>query len=152
MREKLERFMVGRYGVDELTKALNAAALVCIVVSMFSGFLPGGSIFYWGGFGLLIYTCFRMFSRNVSKRYAENQKFLNLRYRAAVKRNTMKKRWAQRGVYRFYKCPGCGQTVRVPKGRGKIWHHLPEVPDGIYEEELIPDRQTKGETGDVWLH
>lgn len=120
MREKLERFMVGRYGVDELTKALNAAALVCIVVSMFSGFLPGGSIFYWGGFGLLIYTCFRMFSRNVSKRYAENQKFLNLRYRAAVKRNTMKKRWAQRGVYRFYKCPGCGQTVRVPKGRGKI--------------------------------
>ena len=32
----------------------------------------------------------------------------------------MKKRWAQRGTYRFFKCPQCRQIVRVPKGRGKI--------------------------------
>lgn len=76
--------------------------------------------FYWIGLGLMIYSLYRMFSRNVSKRYEENQKFLNYRYQAAVKKDAAKKRWAQRSIYRFYKCPSCKQKVRVPKGRGKI--------------------------------
>ena len=59
-------------------------------------------------------------SRNVSKRYEENQRYLNAKYRAVVKKNNLKKRWAQRSTYRFFKCPQCKQTVRVPKGRGKI--------------------------------
>ena len=42
------------------------------------------------------------------------------KYRAVVKKNNLKKRWAQRSTYRFFKCPQCKQTVRVPKGRGKI--------------------------------
>ena len=57
---------------------------------------------------------------NVSKRYEENQRYLNAKYRAVVKKNNLKKRWAQRSTYRFFKCPQCKQTVRVPKGRGKI--------------------------------
>lgn len=120
MKEKLQRFMSGRYGADELSKTINIAVLVCLVVSMFSAALSGFGIFYWIGLGMMIYNCFRMLSRNTSKRYEENQKFLNIRYEAAVKKNAMKKRWAQRGIYRFFKCPGCGQNVRVPKGKGKI--------------------------------
>ena len=68
---------------------------------------------------LLIYSYFRILSRNVSKR-EENQRYLNAKYRAVVKKNNLKKRWAQRSTYRFFKCPQCKQTVRVPKGRGKI--------------------------------
>lgn len=120
MREKLQRFMVGRYGVDELSKFLNAFVLICLVISLFGGWLPVLSVFYWIGIGLMIYNCFRMFSRNVSKRYGENQKFLSMRYRFVVKWDRMKKRFAQRRTHRFYKCPDCKQTVRVPKGRGKI--------------------------------
>lgn len=120
MKEKLQRFMMGRYGADELSKTLNIAVLVCLIISMFSGVVPILSIFYWIGIGLMIYTCFRMLSRNVSKRYEENQKFLNARYQRVVKKNAVKKRWQQRDIYRFYKCPGCKQRVRVPKGRGKI--------------------------------
>ena len=56
----------------------------------------------------------------LSKRYEENQRYLNAKYRAVVKKNNLKKRWAQRSTYRFFKCPQCKQTVRVPKGRGKI--------------------------------
>lgn len=120
MREKMQRFMSGRYGADELSKALNIAVLVSLVLSMFSRVLSVLGIFYWVGLALIIYSCFRMFSKNVSKRHEENQKFLNFRYQGTVKRNTMKKRWEQRGTYRFYKCPQCSQTVRVPKGKGKI--------------------------------
>ena len=120
MREKFQRFMSGRYGVDELSKTLNIVVMVCLVISLFSGVLPILSILYWIGLGLMVYNTYRMFSKNVSKRHEENQKFLNARYRAAVKKNARKKRFAQRDMYRFFKCPGCKQLVRVPKGRGKI--------------------------------
>ena len=120
MREKLQRFMNGRYGADELGKAMNSCAVVFLFISIFSGILPALHIFYWAGIILVIYTCYRMLSRNISKRYEENQKFMTARYRAVTKREGRKKRWAQRDTYRFFKCPDCKQMVRVPKGRGKI--------------------------------
>lgn len=120
MREKMQRFMIGRYGVDELAKTLNVIVLVCLLISMFGARSLVFTVFYGIGIALMIYNCFRMFSRNVPKRYEENQKFLNLRYRAVAKGSAFKKRWSQRKTYRFYKCPDCRQTVRVPKGRGKI--------------------------------
>uniref|UniRef100_UPI003FF068FA hypothetical protein n=1 Tax=Roseburia sp. TaxID=2049040 RepID=UPI003FF068FA len=116
MREKFQRFMAGRYGVDELSKFLNIVLLVLLVLSIF---IRSG-ILYLLALGILIYSYFRMFSRNISKRYEENQKFVNFRYRNVVKWNNFKKRFAQRKEYRFYHCPQCKQTVRVPRGRGKI--------------------------------
>lgn len=116
MKEKFQRFMMGRYGADELSKFLNAIVLILLIVSLFTRW----GILYWIGLALLIYTYWRMFSRNTAKRYAENQKYVNMRYRAVVKWDQKKKRWAQRKTHRFFKCPQCKQTVRVPKGRGKI--------------------------------
>ncbi len=120
MREKLQKFMIGRYGADELGKALNVTVLICFVISLFSVLLPPLSVFYWIGIMLFIVQIYRMFSRNTAKRYQENQKFRDLRYRASIRRNGFRTRWAQRSIYRFYKCPGCRQRVRVPKGHGKI--------------------------------
>lgn len=120
MREKMQRFMSGRYGVDELGRTLSAVVLGCLVVSMFSPLLSVLSVFYWIGIVLLIYSCFRMLSKNTSKRYEENQKFVNWRYRMTVKQNQSRKQFAQRKDYRFYKCPQCSQKVRVPRGKGKI--------------------------------
>ena len=54
MREKLQRFMTGRYGADELGRTLNIVVLVSLVVSMFSGLLPVLSVFYWCGIALMI--------------------------------------------------------------------------------------------------
>ena len=120
MREKIQRFMMGRCGVDDLGRLLSGTVLGCLVISMFSFLVPVLAIFYWIGIALMIYSFFRMFSRNTSKRYAENQKFLNWRYQGTVKRNQAKTRFAQRKIYRFYKCPQCSQKVRVPKGKGRI--------------------------------
>lgn len=120
MREKMQRFMSGRYGADELGRTLSAVVLGCLVVSMFSPLLSVLSVFYWIGIVLLIYSCFRMLSKNTSKRYEENQKFVNWRYRMTVKQNQSRKQFAQRKDYRFYKCPQCSQKVRVPRGKGKI--------------------------------
>lgn len=121
MKEKLQRFMMGRYGVDELGKALNAVALVCLLISMFGSKIPALYVtFYYVGLLLLIFNCYRIFSKNVSKRYAENQKYRTFSYRMVTKWDAAKNRFAQRKTYRFFKCPDCKQRVRVPKGRGKI--------------------------------
>ena len=116
MREKFMRFMQGRNGVDQLGKTLNTVTLVLLLVSMFTRW----SILYIIAMVLMVYTYFRIFSKNIPKRYAENQKFCNWRYDMAIKRNKKKQEWEQRKIYRFFRCPMCKQKVRVPKGRGKI--------------------------------
>ena len=120
MKEKLRQFMIGRYGVDDLSRAQIIVSMVLLLVSTFLSAFFRVNILYWLGLALLIYSYFRILSRNVSKRYEENQRYLNAKYRAVVKKNNLKKRWAQRSTYRFFKSPQCKQTVRVPKGRGKI--------------------------------
>jgi len=115
-REKLMRFMQGRNGFDQFSQFLNMVVLVIFVLSLFIKWAP----LYYIGIALLIYMYFRVFSKNIPKRYAENQKFCNMRYDFSIKKNKMKKEWEQRKIYRFYRCPMCKQKVRVPKGRGKI--------------------------------
>ena len=116
LNTKMQQVMVGRYGADELGRFISVSTLVCLLVSLFTKW----GILYWIGLFLIFYTYFRMFSKNVSKRYQENQKFLTLRYKAVAKWSIMKKHFLERKIYRFYKCPQCKQKVRVPKGRGKI--------------------------------
>ena len=116
MREKFMRFMQGRNGVDDLSKALNITVLVLLVISIFTGW----NVLYIVALALMGYMYFRIFSKNIPKRYAENQKYRNFRYDATIKWNNKKKEWAQRKIYRFDRCPMCRQKVRVPRGRGRI--------------------------------
>ncbi len=116
MREKLQRFMSGRNGTDDLSKCCLVVAMAALIISMFSRW----TLFYILGLVLLIYAYWRTFSKNVPKRYEENQKYLNFRYQAVVKKEQWKKRFAGRKIYRYFKCPQCRQRVRVPKGKGKI--------------------------------
>ena len=108
--------MTGRYGVDQLSRLYLVLTLVLLVLSMITK-LP---IFYGLAIILLIYMYYRMFSKNTTKMYAQNQKYLNMRYQIVVKWNNAKKHFAQRKEYRFYRCPKCHQKVRVPRGKGKI--------------------------------
>lgn len=113
---KMQRFMTGRNGADELGKFISMLTLIFLVLSIITNW----GIFYWIGLFLIFYTYFRMFSRNIPKRYAENQKYVTLRYKAAAKWNLTKKHLAESKTHRFFACPQCRQKVRVPKGRGKI--------------------------------
>ena len=78
------------------------------------------------GWVMIIYCYFRMFSRNVSKRYAENEAFLAGVYKIRNFFRSQKGLWKQRKVYHIYKCPGCRQKIRIPKGKGKIEIRCPK--------------------------
>lgn len=116
LKERVMRFMTGRYGFDELSRVYLFVVIALFIVSMFTK----NNIFYVMALALMVYTYFRAFSKNVSNRQEENQKFLNFRYNATVKWNAKKKQFAQRREYHFFKCPQCKQTVRVPRGHGRI--------------------------------
>lgn len=116
LKQKFMRFMQGRNGVDQLSQFLNIVVLILLVISIFTKSV----ILDWIPFVVMAYMYFRIFSRNIPKRSMENQKFCNLRYDLAIKKNNWKKEWEQRKIYRFFRCPMCHQKVRVPKGRGKI--------------------------------
>lgn len=112
--------MVGRYGVDQLTNFL----LICSVVVLLIGTLFLGSFVHTVllvlAVALLVFGYWRIFSRKTSQRYQENQKYLRLRNRVTGRFRTLRDRTRQRRTHRFFKCPQCGVTVRVPRGKGKI--------------------------------
>lgn len=116
MRRRLEQFMQGRYGVDELTKFLMAICLILLLANTFTR----QQMLYWLALLLIGYCYFRMFSRNISGRSAENQKYLS--WTAGIRQSfvKMKNRVVQSRDYHIYKCPSCGQKIRIPRGKGKI--------------------------------
>ena len=128
-KEKLFRFMQGRYGTDQLNKALNAAALIGLVASLIVSFASGTSragsiistVLWIVSIAMMGFTLFRSFSRNIPARRAENEWYrLHIAAPFTKKKNEAKARAAGAATHRFFKCPKCGQTVRVPKGKGKI--------------------------------
>ena len=66
-----------------------------------------------------------MFSRNISKRYAENQKFLQLRDRFLGNFSNFGSNMSQFKDYHIYKCPQCSQKIRIPRGKGHIMVKCP---------------------------
>ncbi|MDD2979435.1 MAG: hypothetical protein PHN80_05630 [Hespellia sp.] len=120
MKEKLMRFMQGRYGVDSLSKFLLVIGVAAVVLSSFTGGNIAGRIIYIIGWVAIILTYFRMFSKNYTKRSAENQTYLNKTYKIRCWFAKQKNLISQRKVYHIYKCPNCKQKIRVPKGKGRI--------------------------------
>lgn len=119
MKEKFIRFMEGRYGVDQLSKFTMAAALIFIILSLFIRG-TGGALLNTIGLLAIVYTYFRIFSRNIQARYGENQKYLNATQKLRYRINKEKSIMEQRKTHHIYSCPGCGQKIRIPKGKGRI--------------------------------
>ena len=119
MREKLLRFMQGRNGNDAFNRFLITLGLVLLLISfLLRGF--AARLFNTFFLLLLVYIYYRMFSRDLYKRSAENAWYWEKRNRLLGKFRLLKERWLQRKDFRFFSCPSCHTTLRVPKGRGKI--------------------------------
>ena len=121
MKDKFYRLMQGRYGVDQFAKFTMGVALVSIVLAIFVNTgSSAGSLLDMLGLVAIVYTYFRIFSRNISKRAQENQKYLSATAKLRQRLNKEKNMMKQRKDYHIYTCPSCGQKVRIPRGKGKI--------------------------------
>ena len=126
LKQRMLNFMQGRYGVDQLSEFLIWTAVIIAVITMFVR-IPALQIVTWV---MIIYAYIRIFSKQINKRYAQNQKFLDatwgirkffadIRYRIKYGKQTTE-------PYHIYKCRKCGQKIRVPKGKGKIMITCPK--------------------------
>lgn len=122
MKEKLAKFMSGRYGVDQLSNAMITLSIILIILSAVLE-LGGLNIL---GLAVLILSYYRIFSRQLYKRAAENQKFLSRWNPIKWKFTSLKNRIKQSKTHKFFKCSSCNKQVRVPKGKGKIRITCPE--------------------------
>lgn len=111
--------MAGRNGNDQLNVFLLIMDLILMLLSSIFSKSIGG-VLYPIVIALLVYVYFRMFSRNVYKRREENGKYMRLKYKAAAELRLFKERWIQRKYYKFFTCPSCRASLRVPRHRGKI--------------------------------
>lgn len=116
MRQKLERFMYGRYGTDQLSRFLLIIILIVTLIASFT------KLYVLDIIGLIMfgYLYFRMFSKNISKRYSENEKYMRYQNKITGFFAHKKSELNQRKVYNIYKCPSCKQKVRIPKDKGKV--------------------------------
>ena len=112
----LRRFLYGRNGVDQLSRAVLIAGVVLLLIGRIANF-PYISFVYW--LCMFIFF-FRTLSRDIMKRRAENEKYLamteNIRgwFRLRVRMARESKE------YVYLKCPCCMQRIRAPRGKGRI--------------------------------
>ena len=115
LKEKIYRFMQGRYGNDQLNRFLITLAMVLLVLSIFLG-----DFLYLIAVAAMVVAYFRMFSKQTYKRAGENQKYLQLTWKFKAAWSKKKSELQQLKTHHIYKCPNCRQKIRVPRGRGKI--------------------------------
>ena len=116
MKERMQRFMAGRYGNDQLNQFIFIVAIISMVLEI----ITRQSLFYTLTLVLLILAYVRVFSRNINKRYEENMKFLQKKDAILNKFRRQKYYAAQRRNFHIYTCPQCKQKIRVPRGKGNI--------------------------------
>ena len=108
--------MAGRSGADQFSRFLSYVALALIVANLF----VRSSVLWILALLVLVYTYYRMFSKNVARRREENGRYLQLQYKLTGGVKNCLDRWKQRKEFVFFRCPDCRAMLRVPRGKGRI--------------------------------
>ena len=116
IKDGLRKFMTGRRGADELSLALLVLGVVLSMV---------GTILRFGLLDLLGMACyilsiFRILSRNIEKRYAENVKFVTAWRKYTSSARPFFNRLKNMRSYKYFKCPQCHSRLRLPRKVGEV--------------------------------
>ena len=118
---RFSRFMQGRYGVDSLSRFLSGVLIAVIILGLFIRIPFSGLI----TLAILVVLYWRMFSKDIPKRYEENQKFLQIKDKFLDRFSSFSSNLSQFRDYHIYKCPRCNQKIRIPRGKGHIMVRCP---------------------------
>lgn len=113
---RFRNFMYGRYGFDQFTRALVIISLILSLVTTFIG-MNGLVVIAYIPF---LYALYRSFSKDIQRRSKENMAYLSITDRIKKRGNHMKLWLVGTKTHKYFTCSGCKQTIRVPRGKGKI--------------------------------
>ncbi len=126
----LRKFMIGRYGVDQLSILLLGISIVLSIISRYTSSKLISILFFLIGF--LAY--YRIFSKDITRRLYENNELLKIWNPIKSKFKQIIKRIKDVRKYKRFKCPNCKQALRVPRGKGKIAITCPKCKTGIIKK------------------
>lgn len=116
----LSRFMYGRNGADQLGLTTIWAALLLDLINLFIKQQTVHMIVSFVSTVLLVMAVYRVFSRNLQKRRAENARFLEKVW-WPIKRGIAGSRQQRADKdHKYFTCPRCRTVCRVPRGKGRI--------------------------------
>lgn len=119
---KFQRFMYGRYGIDQLYRGLFWIYLLVLLIGVILGSAIDtriSSVISIAGLAIIIFAFYRVFSKNIEKRRAENQKWLVFENGVKKEFRLMKDKWKFRKTHVFRKCPKCKAVLRLKREKGK---------------------------------
>lgn len=120
-KDRIARFMNGRYGVDQLYFGFIGLYFVLFFVNTsIQSFII--DMLMWA---VLIFMIYRIFSRNVYARSRENEKFLIIWNPIKTNGKLTIRRIKEIKTHRFRKCPHCSVMLRLPRKTGE---HTVECP------------------------
>ena len=119
---KIQKFLNGRNGPDELYRFMLIVCLIIIIINMFLDNIVL-SIIELLVFGIAL---FRFLSKNKYKRNKENKKYLYVRDKIKSFFSYQKNKFKDRNTHMYKKCPECRQKMRLPLKKGK---HMVKCPN-----------------------
>lgn len=115
MKQKIARFMYGRYGVDQLSRSMMVMVIVLVILGIFFK----TRLIDWASTLLLILTYFRMFSKNINKRYQENMKYMVVHNKMMAKYNGWMEAFACRKTTKSSPALAAARRFAFPRERGR---------------------------------
>lgn len=116
MMYRFQGWMYGRYGNDELNKALFITSLVLLVLSYF----PYLFILWPAALAVMVWANVRCFSKNIYKHQSELEAYRRLTGKWRTWFSLRRRMWRERKTHCYFKCRHCGAMLRVSKGRGQV--------------------------------
>lgn len=113
---QFRKFMYGRYGFDQLSRDIILFSLFITLIAS----LTRSSLLLWLAYIPLFYAIFRILSRDTQKRARENYIYADLIRKVKVRAKNTKLLLVGTRTHKFYRCKGCRQMIRIPRGKGKI--------------------------------
>ena len=114
--DRFNGWMRGRYGADELGNVAVGISVVLLLVNALAHTRWLGAL----ALAFALYACWRISSKNLARRSAENRAFLTKIGPAAYWIHDPRGAFAEARAYKHLACPSCGQKMRVPRGKGKM--------------------------------
>ncbi len=128
------RFMYGRNGSDQLNQAILWVYLGLWLLRLLLGLILDSALLYSViGFlmtALVVVLFWRTFSKNLTRRRAENTKFVNWWWPIRRKLTDALAR-RQDKEHKYFTCKNCATICRVPAGKGKIEITCPKCGNKI---------------------
>ena len=121
----IRNFMAGRYGPDHLNVAMIVVSLALSLLHAILGFSP----IMYVSYAILALVLYRMFSRNIRQRRKENDRFLRYWWPLRTRVRRFPTYIRQRKTHKFFQCPGCRNSLRVPRGKGKLQITCPKCAE-----------------------